>query len=191
MSGHHPEATPDSEERQSLWTTGDPPSPEGAEQRALQQALRLLHRWLRYRPRTEAEVRAALERRGFSPRVVEAALAQARAWRWLDDQAFALLWVEQRARSRPRARWILEQELAQRGVPQEHIQQALAQVQDEDLLHQALEKALRRYRSSPAEQARRKVVAYLQRRGFTYEQIRRALEAREDLPWKITQEREP
>ncbi len=157
-------------------------------EREVQRALRLVHRWLRYRPRTEVEVQRALEQRGFSQDVITAALARARAWGWLDDHAFARLWVEQRQRARPRARWVLERELARRGVPQEAIQAALEGVQDQDLLQQALQRALRRYRGLPESEARRKIVAYLRRRGFGFEAIEEALE---HIPWNANEEREP
>jgi len=141
------------------------------ERRRLLQAWKVVYRLLRYRPRTEAELRQALRRRGFSGDIIEAVLTEAREMHWIDDRAFAVLWVEQRSRSRPRAMWVLARELRERGIPEEFIDEALAQVNEAALAHAAAEKAWRRYQSLPWPEARRRMVQYLARRGFPYELI--------------------
>ncbi len=157
-------------------------------QRAVQDvhaALNLLARWLRHKPRTEAQARAMLTRRGAPPEVIEAALARARQMGWLNDAAFARLWVEERARLRPRARWVLAQELREKGIPERLIQQALETVDDTTLAQAALQQGLRRYGSLPWPEARKKLAAYLARRGFAYALIFDILtlwEAEHDLP---------
>ncbi len=143
---------------------------------ALTAAWKVVYRLLRYRPRTEAEIRRALARRGFAPELVEAVVAEAREIGWLDDEAFARLWVEQRARNRPRAAWVLARELREKGLPEELVDRAVARVDDRELLRAAAEKALRRYGRLPLAERRRKVMAYLARRGFAYELIREWLE---------------
>ena len=166
------------------------------ERQRLLQAWKAVYRLLRYRPRTEAELRQALRRRGFSRDIIEAVLAEAREMHWVDDRAFAVLWVEQRSRSRPRAMWVLARELRERGIPEAFIDEALARVNETALARAAAEKAWRRYQSLPWPEARQRMVQYLARRGFPYELIRDVLASWEaqkgshpdDIP---DEEREP
>ncbi len=178
------------------FTSAGEPSPEGEERRGraleseasplnllseterqqLLRAWQTVYRLLRYRPRTEAELRRALKRRGFSAEIVEAVLAEAKEMRWVDDQAFARLWVEQRSRSRPRATWVLARELRERGIDEAVIEASLEEVDDVRLAQAAAEKAWRRYRRLPWPEARQKLAGYLARRGFAYDIIREILE---------------
>ena len=72
-----------------------------------------------YRPRAEREVRDRLRRRAFGPAAIEAAIAKLRGWRYLDDRAFAELWVENRAEHHPRGRRALQAELSAKGIDRE------------------------------------------------------------------------
>ncbi len=186
----------DESQRQGASTSEALPQLSDEERRRLLQAWKAVYRLLRYRPRTEAELRQALRRRGFSGDIIEAVLAEAREMRWVDDRAFAHLWVEQRSRSRPRAVWVLARELRERGVPEEFIDDALAHVDEGALARAAAEKAWRRYRSLPWPEARRRLAQYLARRGFPYELIHDVLASWEAHPGShpddtLDEEREP
>lgn len=137
--------------------------------RDLSHALEVTFRLLQYRPRTEAELRQALQRRGFPSDVVAQAVALAQEEGWINDAAFAQLWVESRIRHHPRARWVLERELRAKGLPESLIYQALETIDDATLARTALEQVWRRYRALPWPEARRKLAADLARRGFSGE----------------------
>ncbi len=80
--------------------------------KAVNAAMNLLAR----RPRSEREVRDRLKRKGYPAETIEAAVAKLEGWRYLDDEAFARYWVENREANRPRGRRLLEQELRLKGV---------------------------------------------------------------------------
>jgi regulatory protein len=136
---------------------------ESTEQ-ALQQALLLLS----YRPRSEAEIRRALEQKGHPPETVDAAVLRLRDNHYLDDEAFALGWVENRQRFRPRGARLLRAELRQKGVDAETTDQAIADAGgDERAL--ALAVAEKRAAGLDAEDYAafgRKLGGFLSRRGF-------------------------
>src|SRR5262245_29551432 len=92
---------------------------ERAEQadRALSAALRALDA----RPRSTAELRLRLKRKGFDPESVDAALARLTELGLLDDQTFARAWVENRQNARPRGTSALRDELRRKGVDAEII----------------------------------------------------------------------
>ncbi len=141
------------------------------QEQAYQRALR----YLSYRPRSEAELRAYLTRRGVEPSTIEQILARLRELGLVDDAAFARAWVENRGTFRPRGRRALRAELRQKGIPSEVIERALAEVDEVPLALRAGEKALRRYGALSWPAFREKMGAYLARRGFAYETIQTVL----------------
>lgn len=132
---------------------------------AFQQALRLLS----YRPRSVAEIRKKLVEKGIDEAIIDAVTQRLADGGYLGDQSFAVEWVENRANFRPRGRRLLRYELRQKGVAEEHIQNALARIQDEpDLAHQAGIRYAERLADQDWETFRRKLGGFLTRRGFSY-----------------------
>jgi regulatory protein len=84
-------------------------------------------RFLAQRPRSEYEVRQRLRRAGTDAAVIETVLAQLRAHRLVDDQAFAEHWVEQRQTFRPRGARLLRAELVQHGIDRAGAEAATAE----------------------------------------------------------------
>lgn len=133
-------------------------------------------RFLAYRPRSAAEVRQYLRRKGFADEAIAAALERMTQQGWLDDLAFARFWVEDRLRFRPMGRRALTYELSQKGVAAETIETALVDVDSLDAARRAARKSLRRWRKETPEQLRRKLWDSLQRRGFEADLCREVVE---------------
>jgi SOS response regulatory protein OraA/RecX len=73
-------------------------------------------RFLEARPRSVAEVRRKLTGLGYQPVLVEGVVVRLTELGYLDDEAFALTWVESRDRARPRGEHALRRELQLKGV---------------------------------------------------------------------------
>ena len=112
-----------------------------------------------------------VEKPGASLAVVQQVFARLEQRGHIDDGAFAQWWVENRHQSKGVSRRKLEAELRAKGVAPEVINQALAQSRrtDENELAKVIAKKRPRY---PDEQ---KLIAYLLRQGFAYDDIRAAL----------------
>ena len=112
-----------------------------------------------------------VEKPGASPAVVQRVFARLEERGHIDDGAFAQWWVENRHQSKGASRRKLEAELRAKGVAPDVINQALAQSRrtDKDELAKMIAKKRPRY---PDEQ---KLIAYLLRQGFAYDDIRAAL----------------
>jgi regulatory protein len=141
---------------------------ESSEQ-ALQQALLLLS----YRARSEAEIRRSLEGKGHPPETVQAVIQRLQQNHFLDDEAFALTWVENRQRFRPRGARRLRAELRQKGVDAETTDRAIADAGGDE---RALALAVAEKRATGLDAADyaafgRKVGGYLSRRGFAPEVV--------------------
>jgi regulatory protein len=148
---------------------------EQAEQadKAVQAAMRLLEA----RPRSIAELRQRLLRKGFDPATSDQALEQLQRLGLADDASFARLWVEHRQSARPRGAAALRDELRRKGIDRNLIDDVLS---DEELTGDEQEgawtqarAALRKYAGSPDRATfARRMSGYLQRRGFGFETIR-------------------
>ncbi len=126
-------------------------------------------RLLSYRPRSVAEIQRKLSELGFEEPVVTAAIQRMKDNGYLGDDQFAKTWVENRTAFRPRSKRLLAMELRQKGVAEETIQQALEETDDEDsLAYQTASKYARRLAGSDWETFRKRLGAYLGRRGFSY-----------------------
>lgn len=131
------------------------------------QALRLISR----RPRSERELRDRFQQKKAKPEIQDAAIARLREKGLVDDQAFAQTWVENRLTFRPRSAWALKYELRKKGVPEDAIQIALEDFDEDDAAYRAASKAARKMVELPWEQFNRRIGAYLRRRGFRYSTI--------------------
>ncbi len=145
----------------------------------------LLERALNFlapRPRSRAEVRRRLlapHGRTLSapsrPEVVERVLDRLEAIALLDDRQFADFWVENREQFSPRSARALAYELRQRGVGDETIEQVSKPGADEERAVAAGRKRLRAFSTRSYPEFRIRLSQFLQRRGFDYEVVRRAV----------------
>lgn len=79
-------------------------------------------RFLATRPRSRREVERRLQRAGADDLVTAATLERLEQLGYVDDDAFARWWAEQRDRHSPRGRRMVEAELRQRGIGRETIE---------------------------------------------------------------------
>lgn len=134
--------------------------------------------FLGYRPRSEKEVRDRLRRGGYEQDAIEHAIARLHEWRYLDDADFARRWVENRTAHRPRGRRLLQQELRHKGIDGEIARDAIDDAElDETGAAEALaRRRLPSYAGDEPAAIRRRLGAYLARRGYGYDVIRVALD---------------
>ena len=134
--------------------------------------------FLAYRPRSEREVRDRLRRGGFAQESIDEVITRLYEWRYLDDADFARRWVESRTGEKPRGRRLLQQELWKKGVDRETAREAIDEADlDEAAAAEALARArLASYAGDDPAVVRRRLGAYLARRGYGYDVVRGALE---------------
>jgi regulatory protein len=140
--------------------------------RAVDHAARLLAR----RPYSRAEIRRSLTARQFAPETVDGALARLESLGYVDDQAFARFWVENRERFRPRSPQALRHELRQKGLAADVIEAALSALDARESAVRAAQEPLRRLRGLTRSEAQNRLGAFLARRGFSYDTAREAIE---------------
>jgi regulatory protein len=134
---------------------------------AYQQAIKLIS----YRPRSEKEVYLNLSKHGFPITSIESTIDRLRKNGLIDDEGFARQWVENRNCFRPRSRIILFNELKQKGISTEIIDQTLNEIDDNELAYVAGKKQSLKLTHLDRSEFNRKLGSYLLRRGFTFDII--------------------
>ena len=133
------------------------------------QARQICLRLLTLAPRTQAQLAAALHRRGIPDETAEAVLSRFADVGLIDDAAFARAWVESRHYSRGLSRRSLSAELRRRGVQTEEIREAVDSLDPEQEVATArrlVEQKMAATRGQPPEARARRVAGTLARKGY-------------------------
>lgn len=127
-------------------------------------------RTIRSRNRRTGEL---AEKKGISPAIADRVFDRLKEKGYVDDEKFARWWVENRNQRKGTSLRRLEAELRGKGVPATIIQEVMNTTTRDDLLEleKMIEKKARKYDEQ-------KLVAYLLRQGFSYEDVRTAMARR-------------
>ena len=122
----------------------------------------------KYRSRQTGEVK---ERDGVAPELADRVYDKLVDKQYINDEAFARYWVENRNLTKGASRRKLEAELRSKGVSRDIIESHLASSDrtDESELQKIIAKKRKKYTEE------QKLMQYLARQGFGYEDIKRAL----------------
>ncbi|MBN1218760.1 MAG: RecX family transcriptional regulator [Anaerolineae bacterium] len=126
-------------------------------------------RFLGYRSRSQAEVTRYLRDKGYPADVVDDTVSRLIERQYLDDVAFAHFWLDNRQQFRPRGQQALRYELKQKGLSDEIIDTVLADVDEAASAWTAVESKLKRWQGLGETELKKKIVSFLNRRGFGYE----------------------
>jgi len=132
---------------------------------AYTRALRLLNQ----QDRSERDIRQHLLRHDIPEEIVDEVMERLVRAGLVDDERYAQNWVENRSEFRPRSRRALAYELKLKGISKEAVDLALVQVDEGQLAYQAARKQARKLQQLPRVEYRQKMLAFLARRGFSYE----------------------
>lgn len=142
------------------------------------QALGAALKYLAARDRTRHEVRSYLRKKGFSEKAALEAIERLGGWGYLDDLRVALNWARTKMQAALWGRARVTAGLERRGVERQTIEELFQlldqELSDQDLALRAAEKYIRTHPRAGSALGRR-LAAYLSRRGFAPETIRRLL----------------
>lgn len=140
-------------------------------------ALRALMR----RAHSTFELRTYLERRALEPSMVRSVMARLKQEKLIDDARYALDFARTRAGGRRQGGRRIAQELRKRGVPDQHIDAAIAQVfvdlDEGAMVRKVIERRTRSARGPFDERKMASLYRTLLRAGFDPSVIRRELRA--------------
>jgi regulatory protein len=124
--------------------------------------------YLSLRPRSEAELRDRLRRRGFTGDTLETVVSRLKEQGMVDDNVFAQFWKDNRESFSPRSRWLTGAELRQKGVSSDIIEEVVGTIDEADSAYRAGLSKVRSLSRADYESFRRRLSSYLRRRGFSY-----------------------
>ena len=134
------------------------------------------------------EMKQALERRCEDQSLVKKVMTRLQSAGLIDDARYASLFVRHRTDSRKQGKFRIARDLRARGVPDRHIEAALAetarQSDEAELVRQRIERKLRTFRGEIADKELASLYRSLLRAGFPADVVRRELKSitREDVP---------
>jgi regulatory protein len=163
-TGNRSAGDDDTAPRTGRRTPSEKPAPRDPREWAREICLRQLS----VRPRTRAELAAALTKRAIPDDIIAEVLDRYDEVGIIDDAAFARAWVESRHHGKGLARRALGQELRRKGVEQDLIKGALAELEpetEEVTARELVERKLRTTKGEP-DAVFRKLVAMLARKGY-------------------------
>lgn len=139
------------------------------EDKAYMRSLDLIAR----RQRSEWELRDYLKRKDYEPDVIEKIVNRLGIAGYVDDKKFAKALVSNRRLLKATSKRKLQMELRQKRVADEVVSEVLAldETDERDVLRELIAKK----RSQSRYQDDQKMIAYLSRQGFNYEDIKAAM----------------
>ncbi len=140
---------------------------------SVQDCLDAAYRYLSYRPRSEAEIRQWLHRRGFAEEVVGKTIAKLREQNLSDDFAFAQFWKDNRLSFRPKSKRLIKKELRDKKVAAEIVEQVTEDIDDEQIAYKLGSGRMHALAHLEYPDFYRRLSSCLAYRGFGYEVIKR------------------
>lgn len=140
-----------------------------------------VYRFLAIRNRSEKEVRDYLLKKlqkyqSSSPSIefVNEIVNQLKEEGLINDLEFIEWWVEQRSAFKPKGVYALKQELLQKGINKDLVDQYFQDCpqNESQLAEEALKKKIRLWQNLSSEKRKEKMINFLRRRGFGFEVIK-------------------
>jgi regulatory protein len=149
------------------------------EEKVVTRARNTAYRLLTYRPRSRAELTQKLQDRKFDQTVIEAVVVYLERLGYINDRQFSEQWATSRLRLRGFGRRRIEQELRNKGIGRDIIAGALSSVfgaeTELETARGAAEKKINSMKSADGETRRRRLAGFLERKGFSFEIIRKVI----------------
>jgi len=139
--------------------------------------------YLARRNYAQKELKSKLLRKFPKGDLVEKVIERIKELGYIDDEKFVREWIEYRLISKPRGRILIRRELLAKGVNVELVEKILDLVYNRDRERKELARLLdlRRNRYLKDKKGRNKLISYLLRRGFLWEDIKQSMESEEEL----------
>ncbi|MBU8847987.1 MAG: recombination regulator RecX [Desulfobacterales bacterium] len=131
--------------------------------------LNLAIKYLSYQPRTVYEMQEYIKKKGFSEDIIKRIIGILLEQDYLNDKNFAALFIESKAKNKPKSKFALQYELKKKGINPSITDAVLEQYDDQDLALKAVRPKIRMWQNLDDEKFKKKMMNFLRYRGFNYE----------------------
>ena len=127
-------------------------------------------RYLSIRPRSSFEMAEYLRAKGFKTDSVDSVIKTLEQDRYLDDRAFAKMFIDSRLRNNPKSKFTLKLELKKKGIAQPIVDDSTEDLDDLKLALSAVNRKMTSWaKIQDKESVKKKFFNYLSYRGFGYD----------------------
>lgn len=140
--------------------------------RAKLRAMRLLNAM----PRTEQQLREKLAQNEYPEDVIDAAVSYVKSFGYINDEAYVRNFIISKRNSKSKREIVML--LGQKGLRGEMVDNIVEEMYAEESELSTIKEIMRKKRWNPSEmeeKEKQKMFGYLMRKGFSYEEIRRAI----------------
>lgn len=134
---------------------------------------------MRFRPRSIKEMAQRLKQKGHRGFIIARAIDELKQKDFLDDKVFAKLWIGGRISLKPSGKNLIVRELKSKGLDDESISAAFGEYEgsfDEyEMARPLARRKLEQMKGIEGEKAKKKLLDFLSRRGFSYDTIWRII----------------
>lgn len=143
------------------------------------------YRLLAARPRSQKELTDRLKQAGFEQAAIDWVMHDLIRLKLVSDAEFAIMFAKNRMITKPCGRFLLQQELRQKGISEPDIQRAIdtvySETSEESVARQAAAKNKKKQIRLDEEKAQKRVSDFLLRRGFSWEIVKDVIEHWDEL----------
>lgn len=137
--------------------------------KAIKLPLNLAIKYLSYQPRTIYEMQIYIKKKGFEEDIVKKIIDILLEKNYLNDKSFAKLFVESKVKNKPKSKFAFQYELHKKGINPSIVDAVLEQYNNQDLAIKSVRNKIKIWRKLDAEKFKKKMMNYLQYRGFSYD----------------------
>ncbi len=133
-------------------------------------------KYLGYKARTQYEIEKKLNEKEFSPEIIEKTVNLLLSYGYINDEVYAKKFISEKINYRGYGKHRIKYELKQRKIDDEIIDNLLVDTY-EDELQKAIKLATKKIKNKNMDyKEKQKVVAYLQRRGYSFDIIKESID---------------
>ncbi|OGX68285.1 MAG: hypothetical protein A2189_07425 [Paenibacillus sp. RIFOXYA1_FULL_44_5] len=146
-------------------------------------ALQILSR----RVHAQKELRQKLQKKGYHQQNIDAVIEQLLKQNLLDDREFAEMWSQNRLHSQKKGRNWIRQELQQKGVSRELVQETIEKIDADAEQQAAMELGRKKWqllKEPDMRQKMQKTAGYLLRRGYSQDMVSHVIHSLRDMEKK-------
>ncbi len=125
--------------------------------------------YLSYQPRSILEVKNFLNKKEFNNKIINLTINYLIDKKYLDDKSYAKLYIESKAKRKPKSVFALRFELCNKGIDHTITDPILDKYDDRELAKKAVEPKMRTWNGYPEPKLKKKLMNFLQYRGFSYD----------------------
>lgn len=137
--------------------------------------------FLKFRPRSEKEIsdylKKIIDKKKWNDIDCQKVIATLKEQGLINDKNFVDWFLQSRISAKPKSQWLLKKELLRFGIDESLIDESLSKlkINEEELVEKIIQTHPRIFTDLTNKKNKLRAITFLQRRGFSYEVIRKKL----------------